>query len=195
MLRGIAILAVIASHYTEWIYTEPVFPVLTSALSTWGPPAVDIFMLLSGYGLYKSVSSSKNNPAVDGAFVIKRLIASYLPYLLIVGLIYLYAGTWKNLSGTVVIRYFTARDFWYISVLMVLYICFMVSFRFFGRYRIAALTVSVVAYTVWLHSRGMQDYWILSNTAFLIGVYTAALEKRFPEKMSSRRAAPSRSHD
>ena len=57
-LRGLAILIVIASHYSEWMYVEPAFPALKHCISTWGPPGVDIFFLFSGYGLYKSFKAA-----------------------------------------------------------------------------------------------------------------------------------------
>ena len=53
-LRGIAILIVIASHFAEWMFLEPAHPGLRHMIGTWGPPGVDIFLLLSGYGLYLS---------------------------------------------------------------------------------------------------------------------------------------------
>ena len=178
-LRGIAILIVIASHYAEWIYTEPAFPVITSNVKTWGPPGVDIFFLLSGYGLY--ISASKG---IDLTFVRKRFTGMYLPYLIIAALINLYSGAWKEFSPGMLFDYLTAADFWYIRVLAVFYLIFIVSSLFLKDFSPVAVGLGVAAYSVYLFNAGYHDFWILSNAAFPIGVCAAAAEKYFPDIMS-----------
>ena len=178
-LRGIAILIVIASHYAEWIYTEPAFPVVTSTVKTWGPPGVDIFFLLSGYGLY--ISASKG---IDLTFVRKRFMSMYLPYLIIAALINLYSGAWKEFSPEMLIDLLTAADFWFIRVLAVFYLIFIVSSLFLKDFSPVTVCLAVAAYSVYMFSAGYHDFWILSNAAFPMGVCAAAVEEHFPDLMA-----------
>ena len=54
VFRGIAILMVIASHFAGGMYEESFNEALRQWISTWGVYGVDIFFMLSGYGLVKS---------------------------------------------------------------------------------------------------------------------------------------------
>ena len=53
-MRGIGILMVIASHYAEWYGDVLQNETLQYALTRLGCYGVDIFFLVSGYGLVKS---------------------------------------------------------------------------------------------------------------------------------------------
>ncbi|MBR5115691.1 MAG: acyltransferase [Lachnospiraceae bacterium] len=189
--RGIAILIVIASHYAGWMYVEPVHIRAHHMISTWGPPGVDIFFLLSGYGLYLSARKGRSDlcpSGISGRFVLRRVTGAVLPYLLIAGLINCYSGAWTQAAaeGTLdkaLLDYLTAAEFWYMQVLFVLYGLFLLCFRFGGRFRLPILTVAVILYTIWLYQTGHADFWELSNPAFLIGIWAAASEQRFPEQM------------
>ena len=131
MLRGIAILIVIASHYAGWMYVEPVHVTAHDWIMKWGPVGVDIFFLMSGYGLHKSAERGRhtksNNSGITFNFVIKRIIGAYIPYLLCVALINTYDGTWKSAieEGTIrekVISCLMTEGYWYMSVLFTMYI-------------------------------------------------------------------------
>ena len=177
ILRGVAILIVIASHYTEWMGPEnAVHPALAHAISTWGPFGVDAFMLLSGYGLYKS--ADKNGISLD--FVWRRLAACYIPYLIVATTLAIITHEFQPTNLQWVCAYVTAQDYWFISVLMVMYISFMLSFRIFKKLRLPVLSIMVIGYSVWLYLNGHMDFWTLSNAAFLLGVYAAAAEKHYP---------------
>ncbi|MCR5675631.1 MAG: acyltransferase [Lachnospiraceae bacterium] len=183
MLRGIAILIVIASHYAGWMFVEPAHPLAKHLISTWGPPGVDIFLLLSGYGLYRSATGK--NGGITPLFVLKRILAVVLPYLVIAALIHLFAGTWTQAAaeGTLaeaVKNYLTASDFWYMQVLFVLYAAFMLCFRFGSFLRVPLLGAAVIGYTVWLYNTAHADFWELSNISFLIGVLAAGAERLWP---------------
>ena len=175
-LRGLAMLIVIASHYSEWMYIEPAIPALRHCISTWGPPGVDIFFLLSGYGLYKSYKAAGR---IDGEFILKRVLAVYLPYLLLFLLLEIYHGEafYRDLSGWV--NFFTAGEFWFLNVMFVMYAAFIICFAFFKKAALPALVIMGVAHTVWLHMTGHADFWMLSNHAFALGVFAAAGENRF----------------
>lgn len=170
IFRGIAILMVISSHYAGWMITSPQMPKLREFVGGLGVFGVDIFFLLSGYGLVKSVSKS----GVTGLFLWNRIRACYLPYLIIVGVISLWN---KELnSGRDVWNYLTGLHYWYIYVQMVLYVLFAVSFVM-KKTKEIILTICVCIFTYWLFAIGRADFWELSNAAFLIGVYLATGEK------------------
>ena len=182
-LRGIAILIVIASHYAEWMYVEPAHPVAASMIKTWGPPGVDIFFLLSGYGLYKSAKRG-----VDATFIRKRFTGMYLPYLIIAALINVYSGAWKEISTRFVIDYLTAAEFWYIRVLAVFYLIFIASSLFLRHFSPIGVCLGVLVYSIYLFQTGHYDFWILSNAAFPLGVCAAALEEKLPEFFEEKSA-------
>lgn len=184
--RGIAILMVIASHYAGWMYVEPVHPIAKEFVSTWGVYGVDIFFLLSGYGLVKS--ASKNG--IDKMFVLKRFLSSYLPYVLIVGFIEIIDQSLSD--GQAVINLLTGYDYWYMYVLFVMYIIFMVFYKI-DKFKEVLVSIGVIAFSIWLWSVGREDFWELSNGAFLIGIYAATIEKTKPDffkKISLRIAIP-----
>ena len=85
MLRGIAIFLVLISHYAVWIGEIFHSDLLEYGLGRFGVYGVDLFFVVSGYGLVKSVGKKR----INGTFLWKRFKTVYLPYLLIVGLIYL----------------------------------------------------------------------------------------------------------
>lgn len=176
MFRGIAILMVIASHYAAAMFVEPVRPALRLFISTWGVYGVDIFFVLSGYGLVKAYEKN----GIDGLFVVKRIINVYIPYLLIIGF---FAILEKSVTTpTEIFHLLIGYDYWYIMVQLVLYILFIVSYKI-GWFKEILLTIGVVVFCIILNNKGYSAFWFLSNGAFLIGVYAASLEKRFGEKV------------
>ena len=175
--RGIAILMVIASHYAGWMYTQPHSEMLRSFASALGVYGVDIFFLLSGYGLVKSYSKK----GIDKSFVVKRIMNSYVPYILIVGTL---AIIDKNINNPwALFKLLVGYDYWFMCVLFVFYIMFIVFYRI-GWNKELLLTVSVLIFSCWLYfGPDFSDFWILSNAAFLIGVYAATFEDRIAKNM------------
>ena len=180
VFRGIAILMVIASHYAGWMYTESFNESLRVWISTWGVYGVDIFFLLSGYGLVKSASKS----GIDKSFIIKRFMNSYVPYILIAGFLALLD---KHIdSPGALIKLLIGYDYWFMCVLFAFYIMFMIFYRFGGRVKEILLTLGVIGFSYWLYIKPeFQDFWFLSNGAFLLGVYAATLEARLGDKLKS----------
>ena len=178
MFRGIAILMVIASHFAAGMYTDSMFPVAKDLISRFGVYGVDVFFLLSGYGLVKS--AKKNG--ITKNFVWKRFANSYLPYILIIGFFAIIEKTvdspkalWTLVSGA---------DFWFMNIIFVFYIMFMIVYKI-GRFQEIFITIAIVGYSYWMYNSGKSDFWVLSNGAFLIGIYTASLEERFGEKVKT----------
>lgn len=187
VLRGIGMLIVLASHLSEWMNYAGISVVhlrTQALLVTWGPLGVDLFLLASGYGLYKSVEKSraKNGRAITLSFAFRRIKNVYLPYLIIAFLINVYSGEWGNAYAEgrlwgAVFDWLTAASFWFIRVILVLYILFMIAFSLNRkRLRFPLIMLFVVLYTAFLFHSGHIDFWTLSNAAFLIGIYYGALE-------------------
>ena len=177
LFRGLAILMVIGSHYAGWMYTEPFNATWRDWVSSWGVYGVDIFFLLSGYGLVKAYEKN----GIDRRFVVRRFLNSYVPYILIVGFFSVvvdksldsFEAVWKLIIGF---------DFWFMCILFAFYIMFMVFYKI-GYFKEILLTVGVIGFSYWLYTKEFADFWILSNGAFLIGVYAAAIEKKFGNKV------------
>ena len=177
--RGIAILIVIASHYAGWMYVEPVHQAAHDIVSTFGPYGVDIFFLLSGYGLSKS--ADKNGISIS--FVLRRIFSIYVPYLLIMIGINIYIDGFSDIDMSGWIKLLTGYDYWYMNILFTFYILFMIIWKLKEWIRLPLITIAVIAVTVIMFNIGRADFWELSNSAFLIGIYAATIEKKWPDKM------------
>lgn len=176
--RGLAILMVVVSHYAGWLFGNPAYPDLKSFVMGWGVYGVDIFMLLSGYGLVKS----SQKQGITGRFVLRRVFNVALPYYLIVGIFKIID---KAFTGPEDVKtYLLGTDYWFINVILTLYIIFMVCYRI-GWHKEVLFTVAFTVYCIVMWYRGAQDFWLLSNPAFLIGVYGASLEKRFGDRVET----------
>lgn len=172
LLRGIALLMVVGSHYALWMFNESLHPAFREFVMGWGVFGVDIFFMVSGYGLVKS--TRKNG--INGEFVVKRLIGTYLPYLLMVLVCY---GLDNGVpQGNDLHRLFTGYDYWYLYVQFAFYMIFALCYLM-PQYRLVAVTIAVIIYTYCLWAEGRQDFWQLSNMAFLIGIYLAEAEYKW----------------
>ncbi len=184
-LRGIAILIVLASHFAGWMYTEPVFATAKNFVSALGPYGVDIFFAVSGYGLVKSannaIMTTGKNP-ITVSFVERRIMTVYVPYLLIIGILNCIDGTFASGHVSTVIHYLLGTNYWFMCVLFILYIAFMLIWRL-GHLRYILISIVVVGLTAFLYHIRMRDFWELSNLAFLIGIYAAGIESRWPDVM------------
>lgn len=172
MFRGLAILIVMASHFAAGMYDEPVRPALKEFISVLGIYGVDIFMVLSGYGMVKAAQKK----GITSEFVIKRIISTYVPYILIVGFFKIIDG--EFCSAADVGMFLIGYEYWYMCVLFAFYILFMIVYKI-DRFRVPLITVGIVAFSILLYKIGMSDFWVLSNGAFLIGIYAAELEKKY----------------
>lgn len=179
IFRGIAILMVIASHYAGWMYTEPFNETWRAWISTWGVYGVDIFFMLSGYGLIKAYSKS----GIDKRFVIRRFANSYIPYILIAGFLAIVID--RSIKGPKEVLYLIiGHDYWFMCILFAFYIAFMVFYKI-GFFKEILITIFVAVFSLWLNFKGFSDFWIVSNPAFLIGIYAATLEERFGDKVGN----------
>ena len=174
VFRGLAILMVIGSHFAASMYAETVRPIAKEFVSSLGVYGVDIFFMLSGYGLVKSATQG-----ITKRFVLKRIVNTYLPYLLVVGF---FAIIEKSItSSKQLFNLLIGYDYWYMCVLFAFYIMFMIIYKF-GKFKEVLITVEVIAFSVCLSNAGKADFWYISNSAFLVGIYGASLEIKFGDK-------------
>ncbi len=168
--RGLAILMVIASHYAGWMYVEPENPMLRAWFMTLGVYGVDIFFMLSGYGLVKATEKR----GVDGRFLWNRFSSAYLPYIVLIGTLVIVDGNPLDKQGW--FDFLTGYHYWFMANLFLFYILFMVFWKI-KILRKVLLTTGVAVYSWHLFSLGYQDFWFVSNMAFVVGVFYAELEK------------------
>lgn len=180
-LRGVAILMVMASHYGEWYAASIGIPALSQFLMGLGRYGVDIFFLMSGYAMAKN-AVAQNAPVKEAAekkpgraFWAKRLRGTYVPYLILAGIIEICAG--GAVTPARVVRYLLAQDYWFIFNIMVFYLAFFAAFQA-RRFRIVLLTLFTAAFSAILCGMGRQDFWYVSNLAFPLGAACGLYEKR-----------------
>lgn len=174
VLRGIAVLMVIASHYVVWyadiVTCEPV----RYAVSRFGVYGVNIFFLVSGYGLAKS--AAKRPPGLR--YWKSRLQNTYVPYLLIAAAIEIWVKS--EWTPKLCFRVLTGYEFWFIRNILIFYLAFFVIFKLTGKnwLRIVLLAAAVLGYSWRLMDIGRASFWFVSNLSFVIGTALALYEKK-----------------
>lgn len=121
-LMGVAGIWILLSHY---LFTWPESLYIVKRICDYGNAGVEMFLIVSGVGLYYSYSKSKSLPQ----FYIRRLVRLLIPYVLIAVPFWVwrdaigYGNFWMDLSclslplkGTVVL--------WYIPTIAVFYLAF-----------------------------------------------------------------------
>lgn len=174
--RGIAILMVMLSHYAEWcswFHTfEGAAETIRHFLTGLGPYGVAVFLLFSGYGLTKSAGNNR----IGFRFILKRFFSVYIPYLVVVFLINLLSNGLTTVEDW--IDMLIGDDFWYMTVLFIFYIAFMIIWAIFKNIHLRAIFLIIITLLVnyYFASTGKQDFWFISNYAFLIGSLCALYE-------------------
>ena len=174
--KGLAIIMVVLSHFAEWwswFYPlEGTSELIRVGISKFGPYGVAIFFLFSGYGLAKSAGEKR----IGLKFIIKRVTAVYIPYLVMVLLIDILSDSLHSWEDFVYIL--KGQDFWYMTVLFLFYGAFIVLWLVFANRHIRG--VGIILFTMIMSNRlyamERQDFWYLSNPAFALGVLLALYE-------------------
>lgn len=175
--KGLAILMIIASHYAEWwswfTPSEGNTELFRQGLTKLGDYGAVLFLLFSGYGLVKSLKGGR----VTLKFVWKRIRTVYLPYLILMGLVQLYAGGFADLTDLG--HFLAASAHWYLSVLFILYLTFMLLWAIpMPKWlRVIIFAVFTFAFSRYLYLDGRMEFWFCSNFAFPLGVVIAEYEK------------------
>lgn len=190
-LMGFATIWLLLLHYYDQLYSEIHLPVLTQIASI-GYVGVEIFLFLSGAGLYYSLC---NNPDIKG-FYTKRIVRTVIPWLLIsfpywiLKTIIADQESWGvfliNLTG---ISFWTRNihSVWYCAFIVLLYVVYPAIFKVQSKkYSIWPVMAAVLAVNFCLFYL-KPDYYRTVEIAltripvFLIGSYYA-------EQMKKRKA-------
>lgn len=174
ILRGIAILMVVASHYVVWYADLVTYEPVNYAVSRLGVYGVNIFFLLSGYGLTKS--AAKERPG--WRFWKSRLQNTYIPYLVIAVAIEIWVKS--EWTPKIIYRLLTGYEFWFIRNILVFYAAFFLIFKLVrtNLLRLLLLAAVVFGYSWWLMEIGRASFWFVSNLSFVIGTALALYEKK-----------------
>lgn len=170
-IRGIAIVFVILGHILGGVF-EIIDGHITNTLGIGG---VNIFLLLSGYGLYKSYRKEGMHGKLYWDKKIKRV---FCPYAIITVIYYLYMmlqgfapGFPALLSNILCLDYSRTMDgtMWYMSFLLLWYLAFFAVFYFKGAMigRIGMLLLLACSFRAyWLKEIFDECAWQFSTNAF-----------------------------
>ena len=172
--RGIAIIMVIFSHYFEWGKFSIGNEKLTDFVATWGDYGVGIFLFLSGYALYKGYGSTKT----DKRYVLKRIKNMYLPYLLIATVTSIWAGSLENFHDVIELLY--GGDFWFITVIILIYVAFYFVGKLPEKYRVLIMTLFIIEFSLVYYIEGRNDFWYTTNWTFALGMIVSKYEYKIP---------------
>ena len=182
VMRGIAMIIVLISHYAGWMYVTAHNEQLRLVLGSWGPAGVDIFFLMSGYGLAKS-GASITGVKSGCKYLARRFASVYVPYLLLSGLIMVYSGEWKYITFGKVGEYVIGYNYWYICILLAAYIMFAIVWSLFKNdtVRGALLCLGIAAFSYILFRMGRSYFWYVSNMSIAIGIIAGTFDNRFAD--------------
>ena len=180
---------------------DPSIRLITDTIDM-GNIGVDVFVFLSGIGLYFSFSKK---PKL-GTFYYKRIVRVYVPYLIMTlpYIIYYYVVGEMDLALTIktilTVNTWTGEidqiDFWYVSAILVFYLLYPLIFWFIFRkkktgklsqekaefWRMILLVVIVFAASVTIYYTSAVIYNMYSRmlsrfAAFIVGAYAGTLVK------------------
>lgn len=177
-IRGVAILAVILHHYSQY-YAVPLC--LFRILDHFGYLAVGTFLFLSGYGNFVSYNKKPMNKKDTWVWGIKRVLGVAISFVIIYLLSYLfirfwvpsleYSFSWKDIL-TLTLPTWTN---WYLKVQIGLYILFTVLALIIPKDRIRLIIfLMLVCIYVFLGRRfGLANFWWNSILCYPMGMFVA----------------------
>ena len=152
VLMGMAILSILLFHYTEDCFNASTNYIgIVRLYKTYiGSSGVDIFLLLSGLGLYYSYS--KNNNIKD--FYLKRIKRVIVPYFILsipvyiwYDFIYLNDGILAFLKNIFFVTLFTNNNilFWYIFFIIICYLIFPLIYKLINKSKDSISIIKIVS--------------------------------------------------
>lgn len=178
-LRGFLAIGIIFHHLSQWVTSGDEF----SNFSYMGTYIVSIFFFLSAYGLYFQNENKKNY--LDN-FLVKRLSKILVPFFSI-SLIYMF---YRFLNGQLMDLDFFANLFkkgstiiyngWFVDIIILMYIFFYVSFKFFRNKSISILinTIFIISYICLAIKLGYGFWWYNSILPFIVGLLWAKNQEK-----------------
>lgn len=182
MMRGIAALVIILHHTVNYISLGPI---LDFFLKNIGASMTTIFFFYSGYGLM--LSRNKKEDYMK-QFLKKRIPSIVIPYL-IVNIVYIVGSALLGMPVAVLERCKelaqgrTIVPFsWYVIVILILYLCFYLSFRWLQPKQGLCLCILLnIGYIVTAYLIGFDEYWYNTAFAFSFGLlYAYAFDRVDP---------------
>lgn len=171
-LKGICAILIIIHHV--YLMLGPLhIGFIDQALEDLGYLTVSVFFFLSGYGLH---CSFRNN----GRYIEQLLWGRIIPFYIIdVFLITIYIGwrfivhesvRWLLILKSLIFGETIIHYGWYIQVQLLLYIVFYMIFRYLKTFRIVAVVIWCLIYTLLVHTIGLGAWWYISVFAFPMGI-------------------------
>lgn len=171
--RGLFILVVIISH----IALQMQQPALMNIFIPVGGHAVSIFFFLSAYGI--TVSLMKNQNYLQG-FLIKRILRVYLPFVIINSITVLALNFFCHKYYPLAYIFASALGInlqidttqWFIITIVLFYLFFWGSFRYFAIKKAPLIIVLLVTvYMVICQEIGKGSWWYESCFCFPLGIF------------------------
>lgn len=172
-VRAILAIVIVLSHFS-YSGVSSLIPVRNLA-----PPAVAIFLFISGYGLKKNIEKKGDNYLHD--FFLNRIIKVILPALLVAALHWLFFGDEVALYrriGLVLTKGNTLLPhYWFVWAILFDYLLFWVCFRFLHGYSSClAVLMGSILFTLGTALYGFDRCWWICSLAFPTGIYFAEYE-------------------
>ncbi len=198
-IMGVAAVFVLLHHYITSLYKDMYLPVLT-VLAKRANIGVDIFLFLSGIGLYRSMSrDGKALPFYQRRItrVLIPVLLISLPYWLARDFLYRRDGIGMFLLNWTTLSFWTHnnRTAWYISLLLVLYPLYPLIFRMQKKHTVSIVILTAAVFAavaaVFQFAPEIYDKTEIAITripVFLIGSLTG--EILFSEKPEAKRFKP-----
>ena len=183
-LKGIAMLMIIIGHTFNGYPVESsnvYYPQWLNGLHIehWGGMGVAIFFLLSGYGLFTSLSRRKG---IDKRYVAQKGRRLFVPYILywIVEVIVLLFFSREELSTHLFTEMATFESHpdlenWFFKVIVFVYIIMLLLFRWHLRnsVRVTVISFLSVLYLITMKALGYGEWWWNTILCFPLGVFIA----------------------
>ena len=180
----IAAIAVVVCHLFTFYMHHPAW----AAESQFGSLSVSIFFFLSGYGLMCSYSL-KGKKYLEG-FCIHRISKIIIP-LLTAYIIYIPILRLINHTGGIIEaiqRLFSSNPLlpysWYVTEITLLYLLFYLVMRFIPRYKLPALSLTIVFMLAGMLLAGLPHWWINASPCFIIGLWYYKYEHPIMNQMN-----------
>ena len=155
-IMGFAAIIVVLLHFFVELYSDFRFPIVTTILKR-GNIGVDIFLFVSGMGLFFSMTKDSNTLSFYQKrirrVIIPALIIS-LPYWLLVGILVnkdtvgMFLLNWTGLS----LWTHGITTIWYVSLIMLLYLVYPLIFAIQRKHSvIIIIIVTIITFLIFMH--------------------------------------------
>lgn len=189
-LMGIAAILILICHANG---NGVEMPAILKRLFTFGNYGVDIFLLLSGMGMYHSLEKAKTINQSIGSWYKRRFIRILVPYTLIALPYWLYVSIADNSSFVGFIENFSTLSFWtkhqgawYVALIIPLYLLSPTIYRLCRKNVGIATMLFIIAALTMLPFISLPNNAIINNIVFalskspcfFVGFLTGILIKR-----------------